>query len=69
MRLLLVERVMTVLWFVHVKVKVLVAQSCLTFCDSMDCSPPGSFVHGILQAGIFNNLEVNVLAWRIPGTG
>ena len=52
MRLLLVERVMTVLWFVHVKVKVLVAQSCLTFCDSMDCSPPGSFVHGILQARI-----------------
>ena len=27
-------------------------QSCPTFCDSMDCSPPGSSVHGILQAGI-----------------
>ena len=25
-------------------------QSCPTLCDSMDCSPPGSFVHGILQA-------------------
>ena len=24
----------------------LVAQSCLTFCDPMDCSPPGSSVHG-----------------------
>ena len=24
----------------------LVAQSCLTLCDSMDCSPPGSSVHG-----------------------
>ena len=24
----------------------LVAQSCLTLCDSMDCSPPGSYVHG-----------------------
>ena len=23
-----------------------VAQSCLTLCDPMDCSPPGSFVHG-----------------------
>ena len=23
----------------------LVAQSCLTLCDSMDCSPPGSSVH------------------------
>ena len=30
----------------------LVAQSCPTFCDPMDCSPPGSFVHGILQAKI-----------------
>ena len=26
-----------------------VAQSCLTFCDPMDCSPPGSSVHGIFQ--------------------
>ena len=24
--------------------------SCLTLCDLMDCSPPGSSVHGILQA-------------------
>ena len=30
----------------------LVAQSCPTLCDSMDCSPPGSSVHGILQARI-----------------
>ena len=27
-----------------------VAQSFLTLCDSVDCSPPGSSVHGILQA-------------------
>ena len=27
-------------------------QSCPTFCDPMDCSPPGSSVHGILQARI-----------------
>ena len=25
-------------------------QSCLTLCDRMDCSPPGSSVHEILQA-------------------
>ena len=31
---------------------VLVAQLCLTLCDPMGCSPPGSSVHGILQAGI-----------------
>ena len=30
----------------------LVAQSCLILCDSVDCSPPGSSVHGILQARI-----------------
>ena len=30
----------------------LVAQSCPTLCDSMDCSPPGSSVHGIFQARI-----------------
>ena len=28
----------------------LVAQSCLTLCNPMDCSPPDSSVHGILQA-------------------
>ena len=32
------------------KVKVLVAQSCLILCDPMDCSFPGSSVHGIVQA-------------------
>ena len=25
-------------------------QSCLTLCDPMDCHPPDSSVHGILQA-------------------
>ena len=29
-----------------------VAQLCLTLCDPMDCSPPSSSVHGILQARI-----------------
>ena len=31
---------------------VLVAQSCPTLCDAMNCSPPGSSVRGILQARI-----------------
>jgi len=30
--------------------EVKVAQSCLTVCDPIDCSPPGSTVQGILQA-------------------
>ena len=29
---------------------VLLAQSCLTLCNPMDCSLPGSSLHGILQA-------------------
>ena len=29
-----------------------VTQSCLTLCNHMDCSPPGSSVHGILQVRI-----------------
>ena len=29
-----------------------VTQSCPTLCDPMDCSPPGSSVHGIFQARI-----------------
>ena len=35
-----------------VKGKVLVTQSCLTLYDPMDCSPPDSCAHGILQAGV-----------------
>ena len=30
----------------------LVSQSCLTLCNPMDCSPPGSSVHWIFQARI-----------------
>ena len=29
-----------------------VAQSCPTLCDPVDCGPPGSSVHGILQASV-----------------
>ena len=29
-----------------------VAQSCLTLSDPMDCSLPGSSIHGILQARV-----------------
>ena len=35
-----------------ITLKVLVAQLCLTLWDPMGCSPPGSSVHGILQARI-----------------
>ena len=39
-------------WVVVVVVVFLEAQSCPTLCDPMDCNPPASSVHGILQARI-----------------
>ena len=36
------------------------AQSCLTLCDPMECSPPGSSVHGILQATPADLLESGI---------
>ena len=39
-------------------VGVLVAKSCLTLCDPMDCSLPGSSVHGILQKRILEWVAV-----------
>ena len=40
------------------KVKVLVTQLCLTLWDSMDCSPLGSPVHGLLQVRILGGLTL-----------
>ena len=36
-------------------------QSCLTLCDPMDSSPPGSSVHGILQARILAILTLQII--------
>ena len=36
-----------------------VAQSCLTLCDPVDCSLPGSSVHGILQARILKWVAIS----------
>ena len=38
---------------------VLVAQSCPTLCDPMDCSPPGSSVYGISQARILKWVDIS----------
>ena len=40
-----------------------VAQSCPTLSDPMDCSLPGSFVHGIFQAKV---LEWGAIAFLDP---
>ena len=36
-----------------------VVQSCLTLCDPVDCSTPGSSVHGILQARILEWVAIS----------
>ena len=36
-----------------------VAQSCLTLCNPVDCSPPGCSVHGILQARILEWVAIS----------
>ena len=43
-----------------------VAQSCLTLSDPMDCSPPGSSVHGIFQARV---LEWGAIAFSAGEEG
>ena len=40
-------------------VVVVVAQLCLILCDSMDCSPPDSSVHGIFQTRILERVVIS----------
>ena len=52
-------------------------QSCLTLCDRMDCSPPGSSVYGILQTRILEWVTISfsiryllflcVCMWKFKG--
>ena len=43
------------LWCKHSKL----LQSCSTLCDTVDCSPPSSSVHGILQARILEWVAIS----------
>ena len=47
-----------------ITVCVLVAQSCPTLCNPMDCSLPASSVHGILQARILEWVGVAIPFYR-----
>ena len=48
---------MNVLW--KVKVQVLVTQLYPILCDPMDCSLPGSSIHGISQAGMVEWIAIS----------
>ena len=43
-------------------------QSCLTLYDPMDYSPPGSFVHGIIQARILEWVVISVVYCTVVST-
>ena len=36
-------------------------QSCPTLCDPMGCSPPGYYVHKILQARILEQVQMSLV--------
>ena len=40
-----------------------VTQSCLTPSDPMDCSPPGSSIHGIFQARVLEWVAIAFSEW------
>ena len=45
------------------KVKSEVAQLCLTLSDPMDCSPPGSSIHGIFQARVLEWGAIGIISY------
>ena len=47
----------------------LVAQSCPTLCDPTDCSPPGSSVHGTLQARMLEWVAISSSRGSSPPRG
>ena len=53
-------------WFANTKASLscndvlcVFSQLCLTVCDHMDCGPPGSSVHGIIQARILEWVAIS----------
>ena len=47
----------------------LVAPLCPTLCKPMDCSPPGSSVHGTLQARGLEKVAISFLQGIFPTQG
>ena len=45
--------------FLISKIKMKVTKSCLTLCNPMHCSPPGSSVHGLFQARVLEWVAIS----------
>ena len=50
-------------------------ESCPTLCDPVDCSPPGSSIHGILQARVlewvaisFSKMKYRIMKLKLPSS-
>ena len=48
-------------------ITVLVTQLCLTLCDPLDCSLPGSSIHGIFQARVLEWVAISFSRDPDPG--
>ena len=46
-----------------------ISELCPTLCDPMDCGPPGSSVHGILQARILEWVAMLSPPRNLPNPG
>ena len=55
-------------WLTVLIFRCLVVQLCLTLCDPMDCTPPGSTVHG--DSPSMGILQARILEWTaMPSSG
>ena len=46
-------------WYTYVLCCVYLIQSCPTLCNPMDCRPPGSSVHGLLQPRVLEWVDIS----------
>ena len=54
------------MWPTYIGARAKSFQSCLTLCDPLDCSLPGSSVHGIFQAKILEWVAISFSKGSFP---
>ena len=62
------SRVQHTIWYYAAATAAKFLQSCPTLCDPVDGRPPGSWVHGILQARVLEWVAItfsNALKWKV----
>jgi len=53
------DAMLNIFFLIHAAAAAKSLQSCPTLCDPIDSSPPGSSVHGILQARILEWVAIS----------